>query len=268
MSNEQKTFSNFWNTIDLIGKLVSSVLISGVLGYFIQKGAQEISFSIDSGKLTQSLIIDLATTKKEEQLKQDIALAALDGSIGNRNKYLVANIAERIYMSKSGFSDPTAQYALQVLKLRNEAKYKEITEARIKLVVSQTSKSKPDSNPNSLPPISNPEQVEAVSQIIARTFTGVVFIQFRNAQLKNVSDKIKNELEKQGLEVPPLEQVNDNYSNSIRYFNKEDADLAVKVKAITEDASGSAVVNNFKLVDFSKSGYKIPKGQIEVWIGS
>lgn len=268
MASKEESPNDLWNIVDLIGRLISSILISGVLGYFIQKGAQEISFSIETGKLTQSLISKLASTKKEEQLKQDIALAALDGSIGSRNPYLVSSVAERIYMSKPGFTDPTAQYALQVLKVRNEPKYQEIRTANLNFIVSQTSKSQSGSTPDS-PAIVNKstEQIDVVSQVISRTFTGVVFVQFKNNKLKNTSERIKNGLLEQGLEVPPLEQVNANYSNSIRYFNPEDVDLAIRVKAVIENIVEEPK-QKFEVLDFSKSGYKIPKGQIEIWIGN
>lgn len=259
---------DLFDRIDLIGKLVSSVLISGILGFFIQKSAQKIAFSIETGKLTQSLISDLSASNPENQLRQEIALAALDGSIGDDKSELVANVAERIVASKSGVDAPTAKYALEVLKRRNPKRYQEIVKQQAQVIQSLAARNPAESTTQSSAssPIATPEQVNAVSQAIARTFNGIVFIQYQNGDQKRALDQLKSELMSQGMSVPNLEQVEGKYANSIRYFSPDDLALAAQIKAIVESHNADPE-KSFEILDYSSAGYNVPQGQIEIWVG-
>lgn len=83
-----------WDKLDAIGKLVSSILLV-IIAMAIKFGSDRIAFSLQSGQLVQSLIMDLTTA--EQQTRQDVALLALDHSIGNENPPLVSEIAERLF---------------------------------------------------------------------------------------------------------------------------------------------------------------------------
>jgi hypothetical protein len=82
-----------WDKLDTIGKIVSSLVLV-VIAMFIKSGSERIAFSLQSGQLVQSLISDLTT--QEQQTRQDVALLALDNSIGDEKPRMVAAIAERL----------------------------------------------------------------------------------------------------------------------------------------------------------------------------
>jgi len=152
MTENQRQSKDIWDIIDILGKVISSVLIGGIVSYFIQAAAQKISYSIEAGKLTQSLVEQLSTTTKDQQLRQDIALAALDCSIGQDKPLLVGSIAERIANSK-GFDDPTARYALEVLKLRKKERYDMIIQERKEQLASASRVTGPKASPSPSPSI-------------------------------------------------------------------------------------------------------------------
>ena len=68
MAENQRQSKDIWDIIDILGKVISSVLIGGIVSYFIQVAAQKISYSIEAGKLTQSLVEQLSTTTKDRGL--------------------------------------------------------------------------------------------------------------------------------------------------------------------------------------------------------
>ena len=289
MTEKQPQTKDIWDKIDILGKIISSVLIGGVVSYFVQGAAERISYSVEAGKLTQSLVEQLSTTTKDQQLKQDIALAALDGSIGEDRPLLVGSIAERIATSK-GFDNPTAKYALEVLKHRESERYEMIVAERQKTLAALASRvTNPDASPGpssaikipispspqpsatAPPPLPTPNpsaktqnQVDTVSAVIAKTFSGLVFIQYSSGS-EGVTKALKDALVSQGFEVPDPEKINSDYATSIRYFNKDDLNVASKIKAIANKVDPK---KNFEILDFTNSKLTVPKGQVEIWLGS
>jgi|GEM_PF-4910570 len=287
MAENQRQSKDIWDIIDILGKVISSVLIGGIVSYFIQVAAQKISYSIEAGKLTQSLVEQLSTTTKDQQLRQDIALAALDGSIGQDKPLLVGSIAERIANSK-GFDDPTARYALEVLKRREKERYDMIIQERKEQLASASRVTDSNASPSPSPSIEIPirpspqpsatltplptpstssktqNQVDKVSDVIAKTFSGLVFIQFSSGS-EDATRALRDELVSQGFEVPDPEKVDSVYRSSIRYFNKSDVDLAAKIKTIVSKVDSKQKV---EILDFTNSNLKVPKGQVEIWISS
>jgi cellulose biosynthesis protein BcsQ len=103
--------------------------------------------------------------------------------------------------------------------------------------------------------------------------SGFVSIQFNatgNPGLKDVMEKLNIILKNEGWPGPDIEEIdNIEYTNTVRYFNKEDQALAEKVKTSVEDFMHSQAGAKYK--DFSiRTHYlkyikPIPRGQIEIW---
>jgi len=71
MNNNKSTSKSTWDKLDVLGKLISSVLLA-TIAIVIKYGADNIATSLQSGQLVQSLIADLTT--QETGTRQDIAL--------------------------------------------------------------------------------------------------------------------------------------------------------------------------------------------------
>lgn len=92
-----------------------------------------------------------------------------------------------------------------------------------------------------------------------------VFIQTTSA-LKDKIEVIETTLQDTVRKVYKMEIINQNYSNLVRYFNKEDAANAYRICAILNDDK-SVIKTRFIVQDLSSSYANIPKGQVEIWIG-
>jgi protein involved in ribonucleotide reduction len=64
--------------------------------------------------------------------------------------------------------------------------------------------------------------------------------------------------------APGIDYVEGNYKNTVKYFNNEDKSLAEKVAAIGKQNFNS----DFRTVAILSSKYKVPRGQIEVWVNN
>ncbi|MCU0627791.1 MAG: hypothetical protein MUF21_15150 [Gemmatimonadaceae bacterium] len=90
-----------WDKLDVLGRLVSGVVLA-VIAFILKTGADDIAAAQQRGELVRSLITDLTT--RDQAARQDIALIALDHSIGERTPQLVVEIAERLASDTTGYA--------------------------------------------------------------------------------------------------------------------------------------------------------------------
>lgn len=89
----------------------------------------------------------------------------------------------------------------------------------------------------------------------------LVFIQYENQA--ELAKKIQSLLRKENVSAPGTERVPGIQSRSIRYFGPQDLNAAEKLQKLLQTKAGVSIE---KLIDLSKSGYSVPKGQLEIWI--
>lgn len=175
----------------------------------------------------QSLIEGLTT--RDEQARQDIALIALDGAIGDDKPEMVVQIAEQVLVSRQETS-PEDTVAFRIISDRRPEKSEEILQRLKRLNPQKAQEVASNSVAQEPPSRSEPAvqeqtpaaQVSAQASKIARVFSSIVYIQFRNPDNRALVVKLQQFLSGRGFFVPGVEQIDANFTSSIRYFHAED----------------------------------------------
>ena len=254
-----------WDKLDTIGKIVSSLVLV-VIAMFIKTGSERIAFSLQSGQLVQSLISDLTT--KDQQTRQDVALLALDNSIGDEKPQMVAAIAERLFRDTqeqdSARMHALGSVAFRVLEKRDPDRAAAIRASLDSLI--NNSRAAVVSNPDTAAP--QLQQAPVESQLITRVFNSIVYVQFRNENERTLAQALRDTLNSAGLHSPAIDQENGNYRNWVRYFHPEDRNLAVTASELASAVArkkGHTV--EFRVQDLSgNTRFRAGKGHVEVWI--
>ncbi len=84
---------DFWDKMDVLGRVFAGVVLVGI-GVVLKTGADSVKQSLETGNLVQTLIEDLTT----EGARRDVALIALNRSVGEEKRGMVAKIAERLIL--------------------------------------------------------------------------------------------------------------------------------------------------------------------------
>lgn len=272
------TTKNIWDKLDVVGKLISGIVLV-VIALLVKIGADNIASSLQTGDLVQSLIADLTT--KDERARQDIALIALNHSVGDQKGELVAEIAERLFWDLGGL-ESLGGVAFQILEQRNPERAEEIREELLSGASTPESRehlrSSADTSEQRVEPAPPPPPEETYIQaqvlspqarLLARAFPNLIYIQFHGEGNRKLAEGLQVQLQKEGFYAPGVEQVDQSYPNGVRFFHVEDRKLAQKVVDIAEsflDEQGKS--RKFQLKDFSRSEFaaRVPRGQVEVWI--
>ncbi|MCK5021517.1 MAG: hypothetical protein KAS32_31185 [Candidatus Peribacteraceae bacterium] len=126
MSNEDQNVRDIWGKIDVIGKVISGVLLA-VITILIGIGVNRVEKAVKKGELVQSLISDL--TQNEKRFRQDVALIALDHTLGDNDSDIVVEIAWQILVNRPQIPDNAAfDIAFQIIQKRNPKKAKKFEE--------------------------------------------------------------------------------------------------------------------------------------------
>jgi hypothetical protein len=274
MSNGEKKTKDFWDKMDILGKLLTGIVL-GVLTIVIklgadkiQQGSEQIAAAQKNGQLVQSLVSDLS--KPEGGIKQDIAIIALDRSVGAKDPDLVLDIAEQIVRNrpKEQNGQIARVVAFQIIARRNPERADQIknellgsiaetTEQRDKLISNADTSAQPEKPPD-------PD-----SSLISAAFPRIVYLQFQGDLKRTLVEEFRKSLNDQGLPSPGVQRVPGSYANNVRFFNDEDREQA-KVLAATAkqffDAKGCPI--EFQLNDLSNSKFKTQKGHFEIWINT
>lgn len=254
---------DFWDIADVVAKIASSVFLA-VLAYVIPTASQRIAASLDTARLVQTLIADLTTAN--EQTRQDLALIALNRSVGDHNSALVTEIAERIYFDLSArdtLQQGFGRVAFSVLASRDPERAN---------FVKDSIQAEADSARGQIVSTPNIDSVGTTmpspqGELIARIHSKVAYIQFAGERERALAEGLKGELAAAGFYAPGIDQVDGVYNNWIRYFHDTDAANAQRAKDIVERylrANGREV--QFRVQNLSPRGFRAPEGQIEVWM--
>lgn len=274
MSNGEKKTKDFWDKMDIIGKLLTGVVL-GLLTIVIKLGADKIQHGSEqvaeaqkNGQLVQSLVSDLS--KPEGGIRQDIAIIALDRSIGGKDPELVLDIAEQIVRNRpKEQNDQLARVvAFQIIERRNPPRADKIkgellgsiaetAEQRDKLISNADTSSQPEKPPD-------PD-----SRLISAAFPTIVYLQFQGELKRTLVEEFRKSLSDQGFPAPGVQRVPGTFASNVRFFNDEDREqakiLITKAKQFFE-SKGCPV--EFQLNDLSSSRFKTQKGHFEIWINA
>lgn len=272
MNNGNMKSKDPWDKLDILGKLLTGVVLGGLAFAVkfgtdkIQQGAERVAASQKKGQLVQSLVSDLS--KSDEGIRQDIAIIALDRSIGEDDPHLILDIAEQIVRNRSkGQNAPLASVvAFRIIEKRDKSKadglrneildgISEEPEQRNQLISNADVSSQPE------------KPLVPDSKLISTAFPTIVYLQFKGDIKRSLVDELRVSLTDQKFPAPGAQRIAGNYSNSVRYFNVEDQEkaksLAIKAGQFFKSKGCPA---EFLLDNLSGSAFKAQKGHFELWI--
>jgi hypothetical protein len=271
MSNGEKRGRDLWDRLDVLGKFTSSVLLAAI-ALLLKSGSDKISYSLQKGDLVRNLIADLTT--QDSRTRQDIALIALNRSVGSQeeDELLVSEIAERLFLDLRGpdtaadESQSLGSIAFRVLEHRNPRRAAALREQILAVrdsITRATLRSQPDTS--ALAAAATPAQ----ARLLARAFSNVIYIQYRNAADSDFAEQLRTAIAGQGFHAPGIERVEGNFRNWIRYFHAEDQPLADSIASLTRTffaERGRPL--DLKIQNLGGRGFQAQRGQIELWISS
>lgn len=252
-----------WDIVDLVARIVGTVFL-GALVFIIPNASQRIAASLDTGRLVHSLITDLTTAN--ERTRQDLALIALNRSVGEHNSKLVSEIAERIYFdlsSRDTLQQGIGRIAFAVLANRDAPRAQFVRDSIEAEALRSRSQIVSPANVDSLSTVSSSPQAELVSRI----HQSVVYIQFAVERERTIARALRDSLQAAGFWAPDVDQVDGDFRNWIRYFHESDESLARKAQdAVHRFFAARGDTIQFRVQNLGGRGFNAPEGQIEVWM--
>lgn len=250
-----------WDKLDVIGKLLSGVVFA-CIAIVLGVGSEKIATALKKGSLVQSLITDL--TNRESTTRQDVALIALNYSVGKENSSMVAEIAERIFFDLKNTDSSLGGIAFKILKERKPSRATEIVHKIQEQLSDSSIRSKNISAADtSIRP--NFKSEPSTSRLLAaRVFETIIYIQFRGDKAAQKIEGLRTEFLDNGYHAPGVERKEGSFKNSVRYYHPEDKELAEKVARTAKEFYEDKF--EFRLQDLSGRGYNAQVGQIEVWV--
>ncbi len=272
-----------WDKFDILFKSFVLGLIPIVIGV----AASNVADSLKRGQLIQSLVATLS----ERDSKRDISLVALNEAIKVREKCFLYLFA----CKPDTDNDPVSQIAVLLIRSSiEEAKGRnqqprELAVAKHILTKSnradpsyykkefgfleQSAQAKARSSVTGT--AETPEQVSesaSISQALAtlapassppQSLEGVrlVFIQY--GKQADLAKKIQEFLKGMNVSAPGTEQVQGIRGASIRYSGPADRAAAENLQKFIQ---AKANIRISDLIDLSKPGYRVPRGQLEIWV--
>lgn len=272
-----------WDKFDILFKS----LVLGLIPIVIGVAASNVADSLKRGQLIQSLV----STLSERDSKRDISLLALNEAIKVREKCFLYFFA----CKPDTDNDPVSQIAVLLIRSSmEEAKGRnqqprELAVAKHILTRSnradplfykkefgfleQSAQTKARSNVSGA--AETPDQASesaSISQALAtlaptsspsQSLEGIrlVFIQYEKQV--DLAKKIQASLKDNNVSAPGTEQVQGIRGASIRYSSLADRAAAENLQKFIQEKANIQINN---LVDLSKSGYRVPRGQLEIWV--
>ncbi len=268
-----------WDKSEVIIKLIGGVVLVAI-PIMISIGATRIGQSMERGKLVDSLLAELAN--EEKKMRRDLALIALDASVPppERCKFLgffgceldetapdmVADIAIVLWRELDNRSDQTE--AANIITKRKPTTHVKILAAESQV----TSDLNPEAELTPEAIAQRAQTAEILSRIVESepkapdtALIGVraVYIQYRADKAKAI--KIERALRDKSVTVPRIELVPAIRQNDIRYPGPDGKKAAGLLRDYLKSELRIEIPDN-KLIDLSKSGYRVPAGQFEVWL--
>ena len=266
MANNGDKKKDIWDKLDILGKLTSSIIFV-LIALFLKIGADKIAVSLETGSLVQSLITDLTTLN--QKTRQDVALIALDHTVGDEKPQLVSEIAQRIFedLVKSNPSEQDSalgSVAWKICLRRDPQSAEQQREQMLIAQVNELQKLRPQEGKGAKPQIEKPT---VKTRLLSETFPNLVYIQFQPEDQRERMESLRNYLNQNGYYAPGVEHVKDNFNPGVRFFHPGDATLAEEVARVTEtfmQEKGREL--KLRIIDLSGKGYKVREHLVEIWL--
>lgn len=268
-----KQSKSFWDILDILSKFTTGFLLV-VIAFVLDIGSKRIAQSNEESKIIQSLIEDLTT--KQAESRNDVALLSLE-------KYLVAKTDDKNFERNKAYITEVAETILRQrihddssFSLESSIPFKIVNKydtAEANLVLTQYSQNKRDTininqgspltalTVNNLQPIAQSKNATEAN-VISSFNKKFCYIQYNNNAAADKVREFQNTLKSKEWIAPGIDYVEGNYNNIVKYFNAEDKQLAERCAALAK----ASLDADFKIVPILSSKYKVPKGQLEVWI--
>jgi hypothetical protein len=290
MSEKEK---DNWDKFEVVSNFLGSVVLVAI-PIVIGLGANDIAKSIQTGQLVQSLTDQLAAINT----KRDIALIALNAAIPEKEKCTILwtwrcenDVDPKVLEEDEVLSIAELLMERGILNAKKQARNSWETKIAQKIIIHRTNEdyfnNKFGSSLNYLKSLvpsalnfqsskveiaqkANISEFLAVIQspsAIPKNFSlnGVkfVYIQYRSdtAKAEGLQQVLKNE----NISVPGIEKVQGISKNDIRYANEADRVLAQNLRDFLKNRTGIQIEDK-DLIDLSTRGYRVPSGQLEIWL--
>ena len=271
-----------WDKLNIVVSniiLVAIPIIIGVVG-------DNISRSLERGRFIDSLLDDLTTPTAET--RRDIALIALDSAIpppkDESQPDQVVDIAGILLKDTiAGVNQPgglinrkiETSAAKKIIYKRKPKKGDEIIRAIItesteaipaeqKIVKTDKTPGEEKAATDNLK-IKREQTAEIISSLLPSDIK-LVYIQYE--QDNQAAEAIQNYLKDKKIVVPGIEKISSIKQDDIRFSSQSDRKKAEELKVEIENflKEKQNIKKEFKLIDLSKAGYKVPSGQFEIWL--
>lgn len=222
-----------WDKLDTLSKIGSGIILA-IIALVLKIGTDNISSSLQTGSLVQSLIADLSAPDSSH-IRQEIALVALDQTLWNRNQELVMEICERIVRNTDDYDQLTGELAYQILLTRDSLRAVKLYNEIANIQTVSPASSGPQTELVARVPEYTGKTVFSNIKLLNRVKQNVVYLHFPNeadrAKIKLLNDKFIEA----GFSAPGIQRVPGNYLVDIRYFHNEDTLLVGNVEQIIKD---------------------------------
>jgi len=300
LENENSKKDN-WDKFEIFSKFLGAVVLV-FIPIVIKLGADSISDSMERGKMIQVLISDFT---KNEQQRKDFALIALDTAIPIKEEctFLWINcqpnpekdkVVDSAILLLSNLVRNASTRSIEIETTRTiitRRAGKEFFCRKLNEQISRQSKSISAINPSSgsdsldqnrkaraaytianllensecstspstsTSPLPTPFEVEYDLKGIR-----LVYIQYKSD--RRTAEELQKVLQGKGILAPGIQQVNGIKNNDIRYANSSDRSLAENLRDFLKTEKDIQIEDK-NLIDLSTKGYKVPPGQLEIWL--
>jgi hypothetical protein len=283
-----------WDKFDILMKIV----ILGLIPIVIKFGADKVAQSLATANFVNSSISSLIDANGK---KRDIALIALDYAIPKmicssecEKKWkedqvvdiatvLIDDVVTKKQQPNAVATDnqlSEIKVAQKILRRRtSEEFYNLLYRNNFQAQQNEATSSKDASQDNKAPPeeVNSKQNRDAIITAMQpplplptknsdKELDGIrlVYIQYdsKDDQAKKLQEALQKKISLSA--APGTQSVTGIKESSIRYANPADEELAKKLQAYLKNMNPSISIE--KLIDLSKAGYKVPSGQLEVWL--
>lgn len=275
-TNSVKQSKGFWDILDILSKFITGFVLI-VIAFLVDIGSKRIAQSNEESKIIQSLIEDLTT--KQEESRNDVALLSLEKYLMSKqdekncttNKAYIIDVSETLLKQRVRDDSSFSLESSIPYKIWN--KYDSVSAAAFFADYYETKKGTSKIiNNNSVITAMALDTIQPITQSKNATEASVIssfnkkicYIQYNNKENMAAVSNFQAALKLTNWIAPGIDYVGGNYNNTVKYFNEEDKVLAEKAAATAKKNFNAG----FQLVPILNTKYKVPKGQIEVWINN
>lgn len=274
MADAKKERKDIWDVLEILSKFTTGFLLV-VIAFVLDIGSKRIAQSNEESKIIQSLIEDLTT--KQAESRNDVALLSLEKYLLNKehdqplasDKAYIIEVAGTILQQRihedSGVSLESS-IPFRILNKYDTAKASQVlteySENKRDTAFKQKGPVTASGLDTSKPIVQSKNATEA--NVISSFNKKLCYIQYNNKQNTDVVKAFQNTLKLKSWLAPGIDYVEGNYRNTVKYFNIEDKPLAERIADLGKQNFNS----NFQIIAILSSKYKVPRGQIEVWINN